>query len=167
MKVSLLGCMCWALVSTQLAGCGDPQDSSAEDLAASGETPKPNGFGGAPAEELPRATDADELGRAEAERETLTECPELDDPPPSCGQISIKLAGRGSSCQLAPTASDLSRPPRSVRFDCKQIGRGPDGYDFDSIGHVTLMGDTCQALHTEGPHRVTLVLTCEPGSSER
>jgi hypothetical protein len=68
---------------------------------------------------------------------------------------------------LGPTASDLTLSPRSVRFDCKQLALGPNGYDYDALGHITLMGDTCDALHEDGPHRVTLVLACEPSTSER
>jgi hypothetical protein len=79
-----------------------------------------------------------------------------------CGHICITLKGPGSSCQLVPTANDLTRSPRSVLFDCKPIEHGPNGYDFDALGHVTLRGDTCEALNTDGPHHVSLILGCPP-----
>jgi hypothetical protein len=72
------------------------------------------------------------------------------------------MKGIGSSCQLVPTVNDLTRPPRSVRFDCSPIQLGPNGYDFDKLGHITLMGSTCEALQTGGPHRVALILACPP-----
>jgi len=90
--------------------------------------------------------------------ESADPCAEQD----SCGQLSLTLKGRGSSCQLLPTVNDLTRPPVAVRFDCSPLTRGPDGYDFDALGHITLMGDTCAALQKSGPHRVTLVLSCQP-----
>ncbi len=166
MKVSLLRCVCVA-VALALTGCGDQPEST------DAEQPPPDVEPGraAPIESAGAAgADArdDDYDDAEtAESQTFPECPELDQQPASCGQISIKLKGRGSSCQLGPTASDLTRSPRSVRFDCEPLVRGPDGYDYDELGHITLMGETCDQLQRGGPHRVTLVLGCEPGTSER
>lgn len=166
MKVSLLRCMCLAVACTQLLGCGDRADSlvgeSAPAADADGDR-EPSGAAGARAESFAREVGDDERDRAVGERAIALDCPELDDEVAACGQISIKLKGSGSSCRLGPTASDLTRPPSSVRFDCSQLRRGPDGYDFDELGHITLMGDTCDALQTGGPHRVTLVLACGPG----
>jgi hypothetical protein len=159
MKVQLLLCVCMALVGTQLAGCGDQADSlELEPVAA------PENDAEYPA---PDAKNDRHDGADTDEPAAPSDCPELDEAPASCGQISIKLKGLGSSCQLMPTASDLSRYPRSVRFDCTPLVRGPNGYDYDATGHLTLMGDTCEALQQGGPHRVTLLLTCEPGTSER
>jgi hypothetical protein len=90
------------------------------------------------------------------------ECPDPCAEQTSCGQICLTLKGIGSSCQLVPTVNDLTRPPRSVHFDCGQLERGPNGYDFDALGHITLMGDTCEALTKSGPHHVTLNLSCPP-----
>jgi len=90
------------------------------------------------------------------------DCPDLEDEQIRCGQISLSLKGAGSSCQLTPTLNDLTRPPREVRFDCDALQRGPNGYDYDALGHITLMGDMCAALQKDGPHRVTLILGCPP-----
>jgi hypothetical protein len=103
----------------------------------------------------------------EADAPALSDCPELDEQLVTCGQISIKLKGRGSSCQLLPKVSDLTLPPRTVRFDCNPLVWGPNGYDYDATGHITLTGDTCQALQAGGAHLVTLSLACGPGMSKR
>ena len=181
MKVSLLACMCLAVACTQLLGCGDqgggrePDPLSAADGDAS-HAPPNDSDAEVSAEEATRRAYRDEhdgrdgrdgpepLDGAEAAAGAPpADCADHDGDPSGCGQISFKLKGLGSSCQLLPTASDLTRTPRSVRFDCKPIVRGPNGYDYDALGHITLTGETCEALHTGGPHRVTLVLACGPG----
>jgi len=153
MKVSLLRCVCWALLGTQLAGCGGAGESLeieptvAVDDGTSQPTPKD--AGGA-------AAAGDEPGD-ESEESAEPECAELEQQPAGCGQLSFRP---GSSCQLVPTANDLTRSPRGVRFDCTRLVRGPNGYDFDASGHLALTGDTCAALQTGGSHRVTLLLAC-------
>jgi hypothetical protein len=171
MKVSLLRCVCLALIGTQLAGCGDQADSVELDPTPIAERkvshPTPSELDGTTDEESAGDGEDNEQDGAEAaEPATPSDCPDVEDPPSGCGQISIKLKGLGSSCRLMPTASDLTRSPRSVRFDCTRIERGPNGYDYDALGHITLMGETCQALQTGGPHRVTLSLGCGPDTSE-
>ena len=154
MKVSLLLCVCWALVCTQLAGCGDQANSVESDpavaVAAGGEAAHP--------------TPSDSAGAAAAaESPAGADCPELSEQPTSCGQISIQLKGPDASCHLLPTANDLTRSPHSVSFDCTELVRGPNGYEYDALEHLTLMGDTCEALQAGGPHRVTLIPACGPG----
>ena len=154
MKVRLPLCMCLVATCTQLMGCGAPAD---------GAEPSPGITSNAPENGLfaPSASGA-ESGIDATESVTHTECPDLGAEQMRCGQIALTMKGVGSSCQLVPTVNDLTRPPRSVRFDCGEIPRGPDGYDFDTLGHITLMGDTCAALQKDGPHRVTLNLSCAP-----
>lgn len=154
MKVRLLLCVCFAGACTQLAGCSDPANLSESESArtttgtAENNSSFASGDGGAASEGAPAT-----------ESETDGEC---SVPNANCGQISLTLKGVGSNCHLLPTVNDLTRPPRSVRFDCRQLERGPNGYDFDQLGHITLMGDACAALTKSGPHRVTLVLSCPP-----
>ena len=146
-KASLPLCVCLLATCTLVAACGGPADTNE---AAPAHT------NGAPELE-DAAPSAARAENAEA-TESADPCAEQD----SCGQISLTLKGRGSSCQLLPTVNDLTRPPVAVRFDCSQLTRGPDGYDFDALGHITLMGETCAALQKSGPHQVTLVLSCQP-----
>jgi hypothetical protein len=117
--------------------------------------------GGTSPEDAPPRDDEEADGDHATESAGL-DCPDPCAEPTSCGQICITLKGPGSSCQLVPTANDLTRPPRSVRFNCTQIPRGPNGYDIDAQGHIALMGDTCEALGKGGPHRVALILGCPP-----
>jgi hypothetical protein len=156
-KVSLRLCVYLLATCIHLVGCGDPA-SSARDNAQTNSAPE-NGLlasgGGSAA--TPAAAGNDKL-----ERSTRTECPDPCAEQTSCGQICLTLKGAGSNCQLVPTLNDLTRPPRSVHFDCSQLELGPNGYDFDALGHITLTGDTCEALQRGGPHRVALVLGCPP-----
>jgi hypothetical protein len=149
MKVSLVLCVCLTVMSTQLAGCGAPAEANELDAA------RTNGA----QENVPPSASASAEPSASV---TPVDCPDLTPEDISCGQIGITLKGLGSSCQLAPTANDLTRPPRSVRFDCGELEQGPNGYDYDELGHITLMGDTCGALQKGGAHRVTLILSCPP-----
>ncbi|HYP76381.1 MAG TPA: hypothetical protein VER12_10510 [Polyangiaceae bacterium] len=155
MKVSLILCACLAVTCTQLAGCGAPAEQSSEPEPAQTNGAWEHGVLSAAGS---AATDDSSGSLEEAPSECLDGCLEQA----RCGQICLTMRGAGSSCQLVPTANDLTRPPRSVHFDCGQIARGPDGYDFDALGHITLMGDTCRALHEGGPHRVALILSCPP-----
>jgi hypothetical protein len=149
MKVSLVLCVCLTVMSTHLAGCGAPAEATELDVA------RTNGA----QENVPLSASASAEPSASA---PPVDCPDLTQEDISCGQIGITLKGLGSSCQLAPTANDLTRPPRSVRFDCGELEHGPNGYDYDELGHITLMGDTCAALQKGGAHRVTLILSCPP-----
>ena len=151
MKVSLLLCVCMALTGTQIAGCGAPVEPSESDVAVT------NGA----QENVPLSASASANPESN-ETATPVDCPDLTPEQIKCGQIGISLKGHGSSCQLAPTANDLTRPPRSVRFDCHELEHGPNGYDYDALGHITLMGSTCDALQKGGGHRVTLLLSCPP-----
>ena len=154
MKVSCLLCVCLAACCTQLAACGDPANLSESDSAHTTGTAENNwAFAG------DRDGGAGSAGAESSDSETDGEC---SVPNASCGQLSLTLKGVGSNCHLLPTVNDLTRPPRGVRFDCSQLERGPNGYDFDELGHITLMGDTCAALTRSGPHRVTLILSCPP-----
>lgn len=155
MKVSLLLCACLLTTATQVAGCGDQAGTSEPELrTADGAT------------DLADVVAAPAAARAAApepeESATHNDCPDSCAEQTGCGQICLTLKGLGSSCQLTPTVNDLTRPPRSVQFDCSTLQHGPNGYDFDALGHITLMGDTCQALQQGGPHRVTLILGCPP-----
>jgi len=153
-KVSVILCVWVAAFSTQLLGCGDAANRSEPEPARTSGTAEnnwafaSNGDGGATSQDAEAADSGigDECSVANA----------------NCGQISLTLKGVGSNCHLVPTVNDLTRPPRSVRFDCRPLELGPNGYDFDELGHITLMGDTCAALAKSGPHRVTLVLGCPP-----
>ena len=174
MKGSLLLCACLVAICTQ-GGCGGPADSSQLTPAeASGahetvQWSESAGASGATASD-PGAASLEKSERDEAQSEsaeasdsaTRADCPDPCAEQTGCGQICITMKGPGSSCQLQPTANDLTRPPRSVQFDCSPIPRGPNGYDFGEQGHITLMGDTCAALSTGGPHRIALILACPP-----
>ena len=155
-KVSLLHCACLFAISTQLAACGDAVDTSEANFAQTNGAYDNNDPGaaspssGAPLDDLTQPGDGS--------GQCADPCAERTE----CGRICLTLKGVGSSCQLAPTMNDLTRAPRSVQFDCNTISRGPDGYDFDALGHITLMGNTCAALQKSGPHRVTLTLGCPP-----
>jgi hypothetical protein len=166
-KVSLLQCAYLFAFCTPILGCGDgaepltpatplnsPYESAipAQDESAAGGSA--NRGGG--------ADDTETENAAGAKGEAQPDCADLDAEDIRCGQISLTMKGAGSSCQLVPTLNDLTLPPRSVRFDCQPLERGPNGYDFDELGHVTLTGDTCAALHESGPHRLTLILACTP-----
>ncbi|HKO46774.1 MAG TPA: hypothetical protein VJV79_03575 [Polyangiaceae bacterium] len=158
MKVSLLRCVCLAALYIQLAACGDQAGvSEAEPALASHSPANDSSFANSGSSE-PKGSKA---ANASADA-TDAECPDLGAEQTRCGQISLTLKGVGSSCQLVPTVNDLTRPPRAVRFDCDPLELGPNGYGFDSLGHITLMGDTCEALQQAGPHRVTLILSCPP-----
>ena len=87
-------------------------------------------------------------------------CLEPGNAPSGCGQLSISINHPNASCQLAPTMNDLVQLPRSVLVDCVELARGPNGYDFDALGHITIMGDACEALMVSAPHRVDLLLDC-------
>lgn len=162
MKVSPLHCVCLFAICAQLGACGDATDPSELHLAqtngAYGSSPAASSS--APHRDVSQPSDSE--SDDEGESASVDECPDACVEKSSCGQICIRLKGRGSSCQLVPTANDLTRPPRSVHFDCNEISRGPDGYDFDSLGHITLMGKTCSALQKGGPRRITLTLGCPP-----
>jgi hypothetical protein len=170
-KVSLLRCVCFIAICTQLAGCGE-QDTSAElDVArasgapfesggAAGATPTKGGEGALGSGAT--RDDAEAEGDDAKEGEAAASCPDPCIERTPCGQICLTMKGPGSSCQLVPTANDLTRPPRSVQFNCDELQRGPNGYDFDALGHITLTGSTCEALHRGGPHRVALLLSCPP-----
>jgi hypothetical protein len=147
-------------ISTHLAACGDALDSAEPNLAQTNGAYEDEG-GGEGDDTAPPSNDTP-LGNASRQGDDAGECPDACVEPSECGQICLKLKGVGSSCRLVPTANDLTRPPRSVHFDCNPIPRGPDGYDFDTLGHITLMGNTCAALQKSGPHRVTLNLGCPP-----
>jgi hypothetical protein len=155
-KVSPLHCVCLLAIAAQLTACGDAADAGEAQLGQTNGAPESDGNGTAsPASDAP-------LGNVSQPDDDAGECPDPCAEPSECGQICLTLKGVGSRCQLVPTANDLTRPPRSVHFDCKPIPRGPDGYDFDALGHITLMGNTCAALQKSGPHRVTLTLGCPP-----
>lgn len=149
MKVLNLPCVCMT-VTAALVGCAVPVAGSEEADAARTHGAQ---------EDVPSSADR---GRAEASETVTADCPDLTPDQISCGQIGISLKGLGSSCQLVPTANDLTRPPRSVRFDCGELQLGPNGYDYDALGHLTLTGNTCDALQKGGAHRVTLILACPP-----
>lgn len=156
MKVSLLHCACLIVISTQLAACGDAADIGEANLAQTNGAYETGGQGAtSPASATP-------LGNVSRPSDDAGQCADPCAERSKCGQICLTLKGVGSSCQLVPTMNDLTRPPRSVLFDCKPIPRGPDGYDFDALGHITLMGNTCAALQQSGPHRVALMLSCPP-----
>jgi len=148
--------VCLFAICIPLGACGDAAGASEVPLAETNGTFEGAGSGGSEVT-LGSALPSDEPSNNED-----GECADPCDEETSCGQICLTLKGRGSSCQLVPTVNDLTLPPRSVRFDCNQLQRGPDGYDFDALGHITLMGDTCDALQKSGPHRVTLTLACTP-----
>ena|SRR6187431_2021786 len=167
--------MCLAATCTQLVGCGDPGDSSRAAPAATSGAPENDewsesgGASGTPADtegaslaQAPARGDAQTEGSESRPSATHAECPDPCAEKTSCGQICLTMKGPGSSCQLLPTANDLTRPPRSVLFDCNPIPRSANGYDFGEQGHITLMGDTCEALHKGGPHRIALILACPP-----
>ena len=151
MKVSLPLCVCVFALCTPLAGCGDQPDRSESEPARTSGAPESTDL-------LPAESAADQANESAAQAECPDPCAEQN----QCGQICITLKGAGSSCQLIPTVNDLSRPPRSVWFDCSQLQFGGNGYDFDRLGHITLTGDTCEALTQDGPHRVALILGCPP-----
>jgi hypothetical protein len=149
-------------ICTHVGACGDATDPAESHLA---QTNGAYWTSPAPTASAPRrgvSQPADFRSDDANENEQTGECPAACVEKSSCGQICIELKGHGSSCQLVPTANDLTRPPRSVHFDCDEISLGPDGYDFDSLGHLTLMGNTCSALHSGGPRRITLTLGCPP-----
>lgn len=161
MKVSLLLCVCLTAMSTQLLACGSAADLSEPPLAQT------NAYDDDAISSVPPTASDTTIGAAlpaapDGAGNDADECAKECEHATSCGQICLTLKGRGSSCQLLPTVNDLTRPPRAVRFDCTEIARGPNGYDFDALGHITLMGDTCAALTKGGPHRVSLVLSCPP-----
>lgn len=157
MKVSVILCVWVAAFCTQLLGCSDAANLPEPEPARTSGTAENNwAFAGGGES---GAGSAGSLGAEATESGTDDEC---SVPNANCGQISLTLKGVGSNCHLLPTVNDLTRPPRSVRFDCSQLERGPNGYDFDELGHITLMGDTCDALTSSGPHRVTLILSCPP-----
>ena len=161
-KVSPLHCVCLFAICIQVGGCGDATGSSEAPTAESNGTFESAGSGGSDVtlgSSIPSDANAESDDPSES---AAGECPDPCAEQSSCGQICLTLKGRGSSCQLVPTVNDLTLPPRSVRFDCSKLQRGPDGYDFDALGHITLMGETCDALHESGPHRVTLTLACPP-----
>jgi len=141
---------------TQLAACSDAIESAEPNLAQTNGTYD----NGDPATASPAS--GAPLGNLSQQGDGSGQCPDPCAEQTECGQICLKLKGVGSSCQLVPTMNDLTRPPRSVHFDCNAIPYGPDGYDFDALGHITLMGNTCAALQNSGPHRVTLTLACPP-----
>jgi len=147
MKVSLLPWVCVLASCALLVGCGGPADAAELELAHTS---------GAPAESEsvePRAIEA-------APSAIVAECANACGEQPPCGEICISM--NGSSCRLALTANDLTRSPRGVRFDCLELERGPNGYDYDELGHVTLTGDTCEAAKSGGPHRLAVILGCAP-----
>ena len=154
MKASLLLCACSFAIGTQLLGCGDQPGLTEADVEHTSGAPE----SAAGAE--PRAEPAESAKAAGSA--AGADCAELSPERNRCGQISLTMKGVGSSCQLLPTANDLTRPPRSIWLDCSEIARGPNGYDFDPLGHITLLGRTCEALTEDGPHRVTLLLSCPP-----
>jgi len=164
-KVLLPPCACLLALATQLAGCGDgadPLTMPSAPLNSSFESASPaESEGAAGTANHSGVSDAEAEG-TEAKGKTEPDCADLDDDEIRCGQISLTLKGAGSSCQLTPTLNDLTLLPHSVRFDCQPLERGPNGYDFDELGHITLTGDTCDALQKSGPHRVTLILACTP-----
>lgn len=156
MKVALLPCVCLLATFTHLMGCGgEPGASEPESARTNGGTEEDGlvASGGA-SDVAPENTGGALFGHSEC----TDPCAEQT----SCGQICLTLKGAGSSCQLTPTVNDLTRPPRKVRFNCTELPHGPNGYDFDKLGHITLMGDTCKALHQGGPHHVALILSCPP-----
>jgi hypothetical protein len=161
-KVSLPLCVCLAAVCAQLLGCGSAADISEQRLAqTNGAEDNDSVSAVAPTASDTMLGDAPESAAA-GSADDESGCADACTQPSNCGQICLTLKGKGSSCQLVPTANDLTRPPRAVRFDCAEIPRGPNGYDFDALGHITLMGDTCAALTKGGPHHVTLTLSCPP-----
>ncbi|HET7545821.1 MAG TPA: hypothetical protein VFK05_38400 [Polyangiaceae bacterium] len=160
-KVLPLHCACLLAICTQLVACGgaDPLEPNPPPTSAAPKTAFSDSADDDSSAAKAHSADADADATDGA---THADCLDLEQEPISCGQISLTLKGAGSSCQLTPTANDLTRPPRDVRFDCNAIQRGPNGYDYDSLGHITLTGDTCAALQKGGPHRVTLILGCPP-----
>ena len=148
-KVSPLHCACLFVICAQLVACGDAAEPLAPPTSAMSGGPT------APEDAKAETPEAAEVG-------AQPDCADLSQEQIRCGQLSLDMKGAGSSCQLTPTANDLTRPPRSVLFDCQPLERGSNGYDFDALGHITLMGDTCEALQKSGPHRVTLLLGCPP-----
>ncbi|HYQ00311.1 MAG TPA: hypothetical protein VER96_16660 [Polyangiaceae bacterium] len=159
MKVSPLHCVYLFAICTQLGACGSAVDTSDEHhLGQTDGTYQSDVNSALPASDTP-------LGDVAQPSADAGECSDPCAEHTECGQICLTLKGAGSSCQLVPTANDLTRPPRSVRFDCDTIPQGADGYDFDSLGHITLTGSVCTALQKGGPHRVTLTLACPPPPS--
>jgi hypothetical protein len=135
-------------------GCGDQSNASEQDVWHTNGAQEFDAVSESRA--MPENPGDEALGEAH------TDCSDGCAAQTDCGQICLSMKGVGSSCQLLPTVNDLTRPPRSVRFDCSPLQRGPNGYDFDALGHIVLTGRTCEALHTGGPHHVELILTCPP-----
>jgi hypothetical protein len=154
--------VCLTVTCTQLAACGSGSESAAWDEGGGASGAAPANSGGAWGEDVSAASSAGVEDVEATDSAPHGECADPCAEQTSCGQICLTMKGAGSSCQLVPTANDLTRPPRSVHFDCRQLPRGPNGWDVDAQGHIALMGDTCKALNKGGPHRVALILGCTP-----
>lgn len=139
--------------TTLLAACDSvPLKTDSIDADAAAE----NGDGSAPA----GSAGSPNVPAGTAQDIVIPGCTDPCSAPSSCGQLCISISHPNASCQLAPTMNDLVQLPHSVLVDCVELTRGPNGYDFDNLGHITIMGDACEAMMGSAPHRVDLLLDC-------
>jgi hypothetical protein len=140
--------------TTLLAACGDSVPLKTHALDA--DTVPENSEGS----DSTSSAGSANLPAGTAQNIVISDCSDRRSAPSGCGQLSISISHPNASCQLAPTMNDLVQLPRSVLVDCVELARGPNGYDFDALGHITILGDACEAMMASAPHRVDLLLDC-------